>query len=205
VKNYGFHNTYQNCYFDGAKLHTVGFMQVTNCFFNRAEENDLTAFVYLIGENDTAWRFDTASIAGCTFRKTGGENAESIDTGVMDELPAMQTYGNSFYYVTPFVNKTPKGNVPAPWTPYPVNTTGTDSGTMTVGNLVVMWGVHAESAADGYIYYPIQLKEVYFVGLTPLGGQLVHYPFPSDVYGNAFWINRTAGAAIRWCVIGRKN
>lgn len=199
VRNNGHWNVFQNCYFDGVCFYTMGFFTVSNCFFNRAT-SETNPFVYLVEENEYSWRYDQASINGTMFRAKNSVE-QAVDYGALQEQPKMNTIGNTFYFVSPFVLKA-KSVSPNPWLT-PFDFVGSDdSGYFTISGIKFIWGT---ANANGFQEYPdgITLNNTFYIGCQRMDGESTIHPFANDIRTNKFYLNGTAGATVKWIVIGK--
>lgn len=200
VKNIGYWNVYQNCYFDGVELHTMGFFTLSNCFFNRATQVT-TPFIYLLEEKADIWRFYQASINGTMFRSSAVSVPKAIDYGKLEDIPAMNTIGNTFYSVEPFVAQS-KGVAVNPWNRPYAHVGENDKGYISVSDIKIIWGT---ANANGYQEYPegVTLTHTFFIGCQREDGTSEVHPFGNDIRSNKFYLNGTANGKVKWIVIGR--
>lgn len=199
VKNIGYWNVYQNCYFDGVELITMGFFTLSNCFFNRATDNT-EPFIYMREAAANEWRYYQASINGTMFRATTNV-PKAIDYGALSDIPAMNTIGNTFYNVEPFVSQS-KGVALNPWNRPYAHTGEDEKGYIIVSDIKFIWGT---ATANGYQEYPdgITLTHTFYIGCQRLDGTSEIHPFGNDIKSNKFYLNGTANGKVKWLVIGR--
>lgn len=198
VHNNGHWNVFQNCYFDGVYFRTMGFFTLSNCFFNRAD-GDTEPFVYFIEAKENEWRYNQASINGTMFRATETV-AKAVDYGELESEPMMNTIGNTFYYVTPFVFQS-KSVAPKPWLT-PFDFVGNDAtGYFDISGIKFIWG---EATANGFQEYPdgILLTNTFYIGCQRMDGKSEIHPFANDIRTNKFYLNGTADGKVKWIVIG---
>lgn len=205
VNNIGTYNVFQNCYFDGGHIKTMGFFTICNCFFNK---HDVGPFIYLLEEAANDWRYTTAQLNENTFKANSGEITTPIDLGAHAELPSMNTIGNVFYYVTPFVCRSPKSNMPTPWTPPAIRYGTAEEGYMDFQDYKLIWGTYTHVGDGTWVIFPngIKLSEVFYIGMTRMNsaGEYNYQPFPADIRADRFWPNLVgAGNTIKWFVVGR--
>ena len=199
VRNNGHWNVFQNCYFDGVYFYTMGFFTLSSCFFNRAD-GDTAPFIYLTEEKSNDWRYTQASINGTMFRATETV-PNALDYGKLSDYPMMNTIGNTFYYVTPFVLQS-RSSAPHPWLA-PFDFVGTDdSGYFEISGFKFIWGT---ATANGFQEYPdgITLKNTFYIGCQRLDGVSSVHPFGNDIRTNKFYLNGTANGKVKWFVIGK--
>lgn len=197
--NGGHWNVYQNCYFDGIYFYTMGFFTLSNCFFNRAD-GDTNPFIYLTEGSANDWRYNQAAINGTMFRATVSV-PKAMDCGELSDYPKMNTIGNTFYYVTPFVLQ-PTSSAPNPWLK-PFDFVGDDdSGYFEISGIKFIWGTATE---NGFQEYPdgITLTNTFYIGCQRMDGESTIHPFGNDIRANKFYLNGTADAKVKWLVIGR--
>lgn len=197
--NNGHWNTYQNCYFDGVYFYTMGFFTVSSCLFNRTD-GDTAPFVYLTEEDENDWRYNQASINETMFRATANV-PQAMNIGKLSDYPNMNTIGNTFYYVTPFVLQA-RSTAPNPWlTPFDF-TGNNDSGYFEISGIKFIWGT---ATANGFQEYPdgITLTNTFYIGCQRMDGESSLHPFANDIRINKFYLNGTADGKVKWIVIGK--
>lgn len=197
--NNGHWNVYQNCYFDGVKFYTMGFFTLSNCFFNRAD--DTTApFIYLLEASSNVWRYYQAAINGTMFRATTNVPA-AINYGSIGALPEMNTIGNTFYNVEPFVSQS-KGVAVNPWQRPYAHTGEDEKGYIIISDIKFIWGT---ATANGYQEYPegVELTHTFYIGCQRMDGTSEIHPFANDIRTNKFYLNGSANGKVKWLVIGR--
>lgn len=197
--NGGHWNVYQNCYFDGVEFHTMGFFTLANCFFNRAS-GATTPFIFLLESSTNVWRYYQASINGTMFRATATV-PQAIDYGNIGMLPEMNTIGNTFYYVEPFVSQS-KGVALNPWQRPYAHTGEGEKGFVIVSDIKIIWGT---ATGNGYQEYPegVTLTHTFYIGCQRMDGTSEIHPFANDIRNNKFYLNGTADGTVKWLVIGR--
>lgn len=199
VHNNGHWNVYQNCYFDGVYFYTMGFFTLSSCFFNRAD-GDTAPFIYLTEEAANDWRYTQASVNGTTFRASS-DVPRAMDHGNLSDYPMMNTIGNTFYYVEPFVLQS-RSDAPNPWLK-PFSFVGSeDSGHFEISGIKFIWGT---ATANGFQEYPngITLENTFYIGCQRMDGESSLHPFANDIRANKFYLNGTANGTVKWIVIGQ--
>ena len=199
VRNNGHWNVWQSCYFDGVCLYTMGWFTLSGCFLNRAN-GSTQQFICLTEENENGWRYNQAAINGTMFRATAQVPA-AISWLNLTEEPKMNTIGNTFYYVTPFVYQ-PTSTAPAPWLK-PFDFVGNnDSGYFEISGIKFIWGT---ANGNGFQEYPegVTLTNTFYIGCQRMDGISQIHPFGNDIRANKFYLNGAADGAVKWIVIGR--
>ena len=199
VYNNGHWNVYQNCYFDGIYFYTMGFFTLSSCFFNRAN-GDTAPFIYLTEESSNDWRYTQASVNGTAFRATATVPV-AMDRGNLSDYPMMNTIGNTFYYVEPFVLQSIM-DAPNPWLK-PFGFVGSESsGHFEISGIKFIWGT---ANANGFQEYPngITLSNTFYIGCQRMDGGSEIHPFANDIRANKFYLNGTANGSVKWIVIGQ--
>lgn len=199
VRNEGNYNTYQNCYFDVVDFHTAGFFTLSNCFFNRSGDSALP-FIYLTEPKENEWKYDQASITGCMFRAQA-QVSVCIEASTIGYIPNMVTYGNTFYYVEPFVVHS-KSTAPQPWQKPLRHTGDSTSGYVSIADVKFIWGT---ANADGFQYYPegVTLTNTFYVGIQQSVSDGWETVYPNDIRADRFYLNNTGGKTYKWIAIGR--
>lgn len=197
--NRGLWNTYQNCYFDSIAFYTVGFFTLSNCFFNRAN-GATTPFIYLTETSANVWRYYQSAINGTMFRATASV-PQAIDCGDIGDIPEMNTIGNTFYYVEPFVSQS-KGVALNPWQRPFAHTGENEKGYVIISDIKFIWGT---ATANGFQEYPegVTLTHTFYIGCQREDGASEIHPFGNDIRTNKFYLNGTANGKVKWLVIGR--
>ena len=199
VHNNGHWNVFQNCYFDGIYFYTMGFFTLSSCFFNRVD-GDTLPFIYLTEASANDWRYNQASINGTMFRATATV-PKAMDYGKLSDYPMMNTIGNTFYYVTPFVFQS-RSTSPNPWLKPFDSVGGDESGYFDISGIKFIWGYATE---NGFQEYPdgITLTNTFYIGCQRMDGESTIHPFANDIRTNKFYLNGTANAKVKWIVIGK--
>ena len=199
VHNNGHWNVFQNCYFDGIYFYTMGFFTLSSCFFNRVD-GDTLPFIYLTEASANDWRYNQASINGTMFRATA-QVPKAMDYGKLSDYPMMNTIGNTFYYVTPFVFQS-RSTSPNPWLKPFDSVGGDESGYFDISGIKFIWGYATE---NGFQEYPdgITLTNTFYIGCQRMDGESTIHPFANDIRTNKFYLNGTANAKVKWIVIGK--
>lgn len=203
VLNVGSYNAFINCYFDSSKFRTNGFVRCNDCHFLNSG-NQTTPFIYLTEQQATAYKYEVSSFCNNIF-SADTDTPSAIDKGVLSALPKMNTIGNAFYYVTPFVSHGNLVQVINPWDT-PLRSGGnSDNGYAQYGDLIYVWGTATE---DGFQTYPdgITISLVFNIMCQRLDSNNNNViPFPNTIQSNRFWINSVgSGSQVKWLVIGRQ-